>query len=787
MSPGRKTAIAAGVASGLIGVGALGAWLAAPGIVREEAIARANARGLRCTIAETRVGFDELVLRGVELRDASGAIDARLEEVALDAGVFALAARGGEAIGAIVVRGGEIRVNTSVPGLAASVARLRGDAPTEAPTVSPSAVVRRVLRLEAVAAVLSDDVGELASTESFDATIGAGRISIVARELTIAAGSADSTRVEELTVEGSLDDREITLLRGRSVLVQVADAADELGVLARARAARAAVLGGSGGAAESPDEERGPFGLLGDSFVGRIDALTVRRRTPEGARDVLTELAIDVTREGADVFRTRGDGRPDHGGRLGWDLRVEPMALRAEGSVVLEGVAVAVVEPLLPAALPLHRPEDARLDAELRIEGQGDALHATGRLAVRDLALAAERIAPAPISGIALGLEGQATFRPDQRRLEIERLRVESGAAHLDVAGVIEWAPEHYLFDLAATLPTTRCGDAIAAIPRDLLQEMATFSFSGEIGGRLEAHVDSRDLDATTLTIRVADGCRFEMVPPLADLGRFESPFVHRVEEPDGATFEMTTGPGSESWTAISEISPFMVHAVLGHEDAGFFRHAGFSTGSIRGALVRNLRAGRYVMGASTISMQLVKNVFLRREKTLARKVQEVLLTWWMESAWSKEQILELYLNVIEYGPGVYGIRNAAAHYFGVEPIDLSPVQAAYLATILPNPKAYHSHWVQGALPSSWVARLSRFARVLGERGRFDAEAVDEAIREIAVFRFRREGEPMFAPRVFRGRTSPLPIGGAADDAGEVIWDEALDGMVAESEDGEYE
>src|SRR5690606_35554590 len=155
-----------------------------------------------------------------------------------------------------------------------------------------------------------------------------------------------------------------------------------------------------------------------------------------------------------------------------------------------------------------HRSEDARLDGELRIAGAGDALHATGRLAVRDLAVSSTRIAPEPIGGIALSLDGEATFRPLERRLEIARLRVGSGNAHLDVTGAVEWAPEHYLFDVHAVLPATPCNDAISAIPTDLLQEMAAFSLHGTIGGRLDARVDSRELEATTLTVRVADGCR---------------------------------------------------------------------------------------------------------------------------------------------------------------------------------------------------------------------------------------------------------------------------------------
>ena len=173
---------------------------------------------------------------------------------------------------------------------------------------------------------------------------------------------------------------------------------------------------------------------------------------------------------------------------------------------------------------------------------------------------------------------------------------------------------------------------------------------------------------------------------------------------------------------------------------------------------MRNLTAGRYVLGASTITMQLVKNVFLHREKTLARKIQEVLLTWWIESSMAKERILELYLNVIEYGPAVYGIRHAAEHYFGRAPSELSAAESAYLAMILPNPPAFHEHYVAGEIPRAFRNRLAGFIRTLGTRGRFDEAAVAAGVAHVETLSFHREGDPPPAPRTLEGGVAPLPI-----------------------------
>jgi membrane peptidoglycan carboxypeptidase len=195
---------------------------------------------------------------------------------------------------------------------------------------------------------------------------------------------------------------------------------------------------------------------------------------------------------------------------------------------------------------------------------------------------------------------------------------------------------------------------------------------------------------------------------------------------------------------------------VLAHEDAGFFSHKGFSLLHIRNALARNLEAGRYVVGASTITMQLVKNVFLHREKTLARKIQEVMLTWWIERVLPKSDILELYLNVIEYGPSVYGIRHAAKHYFGRLPAQLSPAESVYLATILPNPKRYHDHYVKGGVPANWIERMRKLVVRLRERGSYDAEAAAFGLQELASFEFVREGE-LAKSRVIPGSAAMLP------------------------------
>jgi hypothetical protein len=372
------------------------------------------------------------------------------------------------------------------------------------------------------------------------------------------------------------------------------------------------------------------------------------------------------------------------------------------------------------------------------------------------------------VTGIEATVLGRGHWLPLEKRLELEEAQVRVGAATIDVSGALEWSPEHYLADLDARLPPTPCGDAIRVIPKDLLGELEHASWDGKLSVKVHLRLDSRTLEDTELDVDIDDRCQFLAVPSMADLRRFRMPFVHTVVEPDGSVFEMETGPGTATWAYLEDISPFFVHAVLAHEDARFFDHRGFSLPHIRNALVKNLQRGRYVVGASTITMQLVKNVFLHREKTLARKIQEVLLTWWLERVMDKRDILELYLNVIEYGPGVYGIRNGARHYFNRLPSQLSPAEAVYLSTILPNPKRYHSHFEQRGLPDYWSDRMRKIFARMKARGWYTDEAVAYGLRELEDFHFVPEGT-ITEPRTIPGSTAPLPYMRAFDT--EWNWD----------------
>lgn len=142
-------------------------------------------------------------------------------------------------------------------------------------------------------------------------------------------------------------------------------------------------------------------------------------------------------------------------------------------------------------------------------------------------------------------------------------------------------------------------------------------------------------------------------------------------------------------WVPLSEIAPALQHAVIVAEDASFYFHEGFDWEGIKEAALRNFEAGRLQRGGSTITQQLAKNLYLSSGKTLLRKAHEALITYALERHLTKKRILELYLNVVEWGNGVYGAEAAARHHFGKHAADLSPEEAALLAAVLPSPRSY--------------------------------------------------------------------------------------------------
>ncbi len=145
-----------------------------------------------------------------------------------------------------------------------------------------------------------------------------------------------------------------------------------------------------------------------------------------------------------------------------------------------------------------------------------------------------------------------------------------------------------------------------------------------------------------------------------------------------------------QTWVSLSRISPYLIKAVLIAEDDKFWRHEGFDYEAIQKAIEKDIKAKKFKLGGSTISQQLAKNLYLSPSKNPLRKIAEAAITWRMERVLTKKRILEIYLNVIEWGEGIFGAEAASRHYFGKSSFELSAEEASRLAAVLPNPRKYN-------------------------------------------------------------------------------------------------
>ena len=781
-------------ALGVLALAGVVAWGLRSAPARASAMLEARL-GMQATVEDADVRLGGLALHGLELRGEHGGVVIRIERVDAKANLLAALLRGSAAVRSVSASGAEVRVDLDAAGADESLRAIRQKLLGRSAPASSGGRAEggRTYEVSDVSVHVTDLDGPLVTLSGVQLGKQGNELRYAAAEALLGDRGKDyalvgPTELGLRRAEGALqlhalhvDGAEVRSLRnGDSETRPLA-----LRVRRAARLAR--------GEPPAPPEPAAPVDppatpevTAPNADAGATAAPLPSPITPPPAR-LFARLTPDVEISVSNVkieSRTTEDGRVERiedfdisvdGGSNGWyrvafsgetsrkgtlqaDLSLMPEEARAEGSIKLRRISLALIAPFVPE-LPLYDPEASTMSAQLELAADSpERVAIRGGFQVDELAVFSERIAADPIEHVNVAVRGKGAWLPDLRRLEIESAQVRMNEARVLIEGELERTSEHYRIDVVAKLPPTDCNDVVGAIPKDVLGSLTRFEWSGNWSAFVHISLDSRDLEATDLSIKVRNLCLFEDTPRWVRVERFQEPFRHKAVEPDETVFQMVTGPGTDNWVAFSDISPFMVPAVISHEDGGFYDHGGFAPWAIRDALVRNLEEGRYVVGASTISMQLAKNLYLQREKTLARKAQEVLLTWWLENALTKDEILELYLNVIEYGPGVYGLRNAAAYYFGRFPSELSPGEAAFLACMLPSPKRYHVSYERGTLTRSMRNRSRRLLEHMAKRERIGPEALAYGSAELEDFHFYRPEDPPPPPRALPPLGAPEPV-----------------------------
>ncbi len=339
-----------------------------------------------------------------------------------------------------------------------------------------------------------------------------------------------------------------------------------------------------------------------------------------------------------------------------------------------------------------------------------------------------EVIDNAPIIISSPILEGAFKINKDEKSLLFEKLKIGAKGVFAYFTGKVD-KTKFSLEMEESIMPLV----TLASIIQDpVLKDygvMGSLKASFKTEGVLEPErkLTEMKLNAQFVDVKVESG----------RLDYLENSFSHKFTDKRDVSYNFVVGPENNSFTPISTLPKFVYMAVAISEDGGFFRHPGIDFAEISAAIDDNIKNGK-MRGGSTITQQLAKNLFLTRDKTFMRKVKEALLAVELDATLEKQRILEIYLNIIEWGPGLFGIGSAARHYFGKSASELAPQEAAFLATIIPNPNRFYMYFERGGITERWDGRL---------------QFLLERMYDYDILTFEEYHDAMLSEIVFNGRT----------------------------------
>jgi len=326
-----------------------------------------------------------------------------------------------------------------------------------------------------------------------------------------------------------------------------------------------------------------------------------------------------------------------------------------------------------------------------------DAAGIKGRISFGGLQVFHEKIAADTVKFRKLGIDYLLNFGRDAVELDSETT---VSFNDLDFHPYLKYRPaKPGQITIRINKPFFPGQDLFSSLPEGLFTNLKGLKTSGDLSYYLDFFVDLSipdslkfDMDLKRQQFRVLSYGNGELL-------KLDSSFLYTAYENGMAVRTFAVGPGYLNFRKISQISPFLQYAVMTSEDGGFYLHRGFIQDSFRESIIVNIKEGRFVRGGSTISMQLIKNVFLSRNKTIVRKLEEALIVWLIENQQlcSKDRMYEVYLNVIEWGPMIYGANEASRFYFNKDASKLTLAEAIFMASIIPRPKWFMYNFDENA------------------------------------------------------------------------------------------
>lgn len=405
--------------------------------------------------------------------------------------------------------------------------------------------------------------------------------------------------------------------------------------------------------------------------------------------------------------------------------RVHTRTGDSQVSVRLDRLPIAPYAALLPAAISPN--EHSAIEDTLvtvRYDAKARRIAVDGKGSVRHIDVDIPPISRQQITDLSFKASGKLQLDLATEKLAMDDGRVDMERVQLLFEGAISDFRTAPVFDMSVRVPTVHCQDAADSIVPRFAPVLNGMRCSGTMAFRIGFALKTANMRSLKFEFEpTLQNLKIESLGKYIDFAVLEGPFEHNARQPDGTLYTFVTGPGSERWVPIDEITENLIKVVTTTEDGLFFFHRGFSVRQIRGAMVANLRKGRFVRGASTISQQMAKNLFfVEREKTISRKLQEAVVTWEMEHRLTKQQILELYFNIIEFGPKIYGIKAAANHFFNRAADRLTLLQAIWLGSIIPGPRKFYHQFVRGSSGETWRNYLCWIGRIMLKREKITAD-----------------------------------------------------------------
>ncbi|MBL7995921.1 transglycosylase domain-containing protein [bacterium] len=372
-------------------------------------------------------------------------------------------------------------------------------------------------------------------------------------------------------------------------------------------------------------------------------------------------------------------------------------------------------------------------DAQIySIEDDDDRSNIKAAVNINEMEILSDAVSEKKLRNLNVGFDLDLDFGADELAIR-PATRVYLNKITGFISGKIERLHGHPLLDVNFKMPMIPMNDFFSSVPEGLLTRIDGIKVRGSFEFEAALKLDFEQLDSIKYnpTLTVSDDFRVFSLGDSIEVKVLRDSFNYTFTREDDTDSTYLVGGSNPYFQPLDSIPPILINSVLFCEDNSFFKNDGFNVLQIGRSLRDNIREKKFARGASTISMQFVKNIFLSREKTISRKFQELILTWLFnheklldekrDKEKHKKRLLEIYLNIIEWGPDVHGVGRATEFYFRKKPKDLTVGESVFLATIIPNPKKYERYFEDGLPKKKHANFMNLIVKMLHEKDVIDS------------------------------------------------------------------